>query len=98
MISIRKATTEDALLLASLSIEAFMPAHGHSAPKEDISSYIEANFSVENFKKEITNPDFEYYLIYTTHRKLPDFQKLSLTIQIFIYPIIKLLKWNDYIY
>ena len=33
MISIRKATTNDAHLLASLSIEAFMPAHGHSAPK-----------------------------------------------------------------
>ena len=55
MISIRKATTKDAHLLASLSIEAFMPAHGHSAPKKDISSYIEANFSVENFKKEISN-------------------------------------------
>ncbi len=64
MITIRKATIEDVHLLASLSTESFIPAHGHSAPKEDISSYIETNFSVENFKKEIINPNFEYYLIF----------------------------------
>ncbi len=66
MITIRKATIEDVDILSSLSKEAFLPAHGHSAPKKDISSYIQANFSVENFKKEIMNPDFEYYLIYHT--------------------------------
>ena len=66
MISIRKATIEDVDILSSLSEEAFLPAHGHSAPKKDISSYIEANFSVENFKKEIVNPAFKYYLIYHT--------------------------------
>ena len=64
MITIRKATIEDVQLLASLSTESFIPAHGHSAPKDDISSYIEANFSVENFKKEIINLNFEYYLIF----------------------------------
>ena len=64
MIDIRKATTKDLHLLASLSTESFIPAHGHSAPKDDISSYIEANFSIENFKKEIINPNFEYYLIF----------------------------------
>ena len=53
MIDIRKATTKDLHLLASLSTESFIPAHGHSAPKDDISSYIEANFSIENFKKEM---------------------------------------------
>ena len=52
-----------------------MPAHGHSAPKEDISSYIEANFSVENFKKEIKNPVFEYYLIYHAS-KVAGFSKI----------------------
>ena len=75
MISIRKATTKDVHLLASLSIEAFMPAHGHSAPKKDISSYIEANFSVEKFEKEISNPDFEYYLIYHSS-KIAGFSKI----------------------
>ena len=66
MITIRKATIEDVDILSSLSKEAFLPAHGHSAPKKDISSYSEANFSVENFKKEIVNPAFKYYLIYHT--------------------------------
>ena len=40
MITIRKATDKDIHLLASLSVEAFMPSHGHSSPKEDITSYI----------------------------------------------------------
>ena len=66
MITIRKATIEDVDILSSLSKEAFLPAHGHSAPKKDISSYIQANFSVDNFKKEIKNSAFEYYLIYHT--------------------------------
>ena len=40
MISIRKATQKDANLLSKLSIETFLTAHGHSAPKNDIDSYI----------------------------------------------------------
>jgi ribosomal protein S18 acetylase RimI-like enzyme len=75
MITIRKATDKDIHLLASLSVEAFMPAHGHSSPKEDITSYIKANFSIENFKKEIANPAFEYYLLYHT-TKVAGFSKV----------------------
>ena len=67
MIDIRKATTKDLHLLASLSTESFIPAHGHSAPKDDISSYIEANFSIENFKKEIIN---DFYFSNTSHPSL----------------------------
>ena len=33
MITIRKATAKDIHLLASLSVKAFMPAHGHSSPE-----------------------------------------------------------------
>ena len=75
MITIRKATEKDIHLLASLSVEAFMPAHGHSSPEEDITSYIKANFSIENFKKEIANPAFEYYLLYHT-TKVAGFSKV----------------------
>jgi hypothetical protein len=38
--------------------------HGNSASKEIIDHYIAANFSEENFTKELSNSDFQYYLIY----------------------------------
>ena len=75
MTSIKKATFNDVNLLASLSVEAFLPAHGHSSPEKDINIYLEANFSVQNFKKEIANPTFEYYLIYH-HNKIAGFSKI----------------------
>ena len=75
MTSIKKATFNDVNLLASLSVEAFLPAHGHSSPEKDINTYLEANFSVKNFKKEIANPTFEYYLIYH-HDKIAGFSKI----------------------
>jgi hypothetical protein len=34
MMSIKKATINDVNLLASLSVEAFLPAHGHSSPEK----------------------------------------------------------------
>jgi len=75
MMSIKKATINDVNLLASLSVEAFLPAHGHSSPEKDINIYLEANFSIQNFKKEIANPTFEYYLIYH-HNKIAGFSKI----------------------
>jgi len=64
MLSINKATIKDAKVLSKLSIAAFLPAHGHSASKEVIDNYISANFSAENFIKELANSDFQYHLIY----------------------------------
>ena len=75
MTTIKKATFNDVNLLASLSVEAFLPAHGHSSPEKYINNYLEANFSVQNFKKEIANPTFEYYLIYH-HNKIAGFSKI----------------------
>mgnify|MGYP001115341649 CR=1 FL=1 len=68
MIKILKATLEHVKTLVPLSIEAFLPAHGHSSPKKDIESYINRNFSIENFKKELADPAFEYYLIYHNNK------------------------------
>ncbi|EAR12424.1 transcriptional regulator [Polaribacter irgensii 23-P] len=62
--TITKATQEDAAMLSKLSTAAFLPAHGHSAPKEIIDAYIAANFSEENFKAELSNPKFQYHLLY----------------------------------
>jgi ribosomal protein S18 acetylase RimI-like enzyme len=62
--TIIKASRKDAALLSKLSTAAFLPAHGHSAPKEIIDAYITANFSEENFIKELGDANFQYHLIY----------------------------------
>tara|TARA_R110001632_G_scaffold10505_1_gene38800 strand:+ start:2745 stop:3260 length:516 start_codon:yes stop_codon:yes gene_type:complete len=75
MNNIVKATTVDAEILAKLSVEAFMPAHGHSSPKKDIESYIFNNFSVENLREELSDASNEYYLIYYNN-KIAGFSKV----------------------
>ena len=64
MLVIKKATLKNARLLSKLSVAAFMPAHGHSAPKEVVVGYIAANFSEEKFRKELSNPNFQYHILY----------------------------------
>ena len=44
MTSIKKATFNDVNLLASLSVEAFLPAHGHSSPEKDINTLFRGQF------------------------------------------------------
>tara|TARA_R110000787_G_scaffold55942_7_gene128867 strand:+ start:1116 stop:1631 length:516 start_codon:yes stop_codon:yes gene_type:complete len=75
MTNIVKATAAVAEILAKLSVEAFMPAHGHSSPKKDIDSYISNNFSVENLREELSDASNEYYLIYYNN-KIAGFSKV----------------------
>jgi ribosomal protein S18 acetylase RimI-like enzyme len=64
MPKIVKATLRDAQLLSKISIRSFLPAHGHSAPKEDIDNYTSINFNEENFIKELTDIKNQYFLIH----------------------------------
>ena len=75
MLAIKKATLKNASLLSKLSIAAFIPAHGHSAPKEVVDAYIAANFSEENFRKELSNPKFQYHILYYKE-KIAGFSKV----------------------
>lgn len=59
-----KATLKDAQLLSKLSVDTFLPAHGHSAPKKDIENYLTENFSEESFASELSDVKNEYYLFY----------------------------------
>lgn len=75
MISIKKATINDAQLLSEISTKSFLTAHGHSAPKKDIDNYVAANFSAENFTSELKNTDNQYYII--THKnKIAGYSKV----------------------
>jgi ribosomal protein S18 acetylase RimI-like enzyme len=70
-----KAKISDAKLLSKLSIDTFLPAHGHSAPKEDIDNYINQNFSEQNFIDELKDAKNEYYLIYV-NSKIAGYSKI----------------------
>lgn len=77
MHNITKATIKDAKVLAQLAKDSFLPAHGHSASKEDIDNYMSTNFSEANFVAEISNPDNHYYLI-SYKNKLAGYSKITL--------------------
>ena len=77
MFKILKATIQSAKQLAPIAKEAFLTAHGHSAPKEDINNYAAANFSEANFVAEISNPENHYYLVYYGN-KLAGYSKVTL--------------------
>lgn len=61
---IRKASINDAALLSKIGVASFLPAHGHSAPKEIIDDYISEYFSEENLKKELEEEDSYFFLLY----------------------------------
>ena len=63
MHTIIKADASDAKTLSKLSKETFLVPHGHSAPKEEINTYINHNFNVENFVKELNDEKNIYHLI-----------------------------------
>lgn len=64
MYQIERATLKDAKILSKLSIDTFLPAHGHSASKNDIDNYLAENFSKENFIKELSDSKNQYFLFY----------------------------------
>ncbi|WFO15766.1 GNAT family N-acetyltransferase [Cellulophaga baltica 4] len=63
--NITKATTEDSRLLSEIGKEAFLQAHGKSAPEKDIEAFTVKYYTETAFYKELNNPDNIYYLIYS---------------------------------
>ena len=77
MPQIIKATIKDVQLLSKISRQSFLPAHGHSASKEDVHTYTSLNFSEENFIKELENIKNQYFLIYHNN-KIAGYSKIVL--------------------
>ena len=77
MVKIEKATSKDALILSIVGKTAFLEAHGHSAPKNDIDNYIVNNFNEETFKKELENINNIYHIIYVND-KIAGYSKIVL--------------------
>ncbi|WP_439132453.1 GNAT family N-acetyltransferase [Polaribacter sp.] len=61
---IKKATQKDIPVLAKVSKKAFYKPHKDAIPEATIAEYMLNNFNEATLLKEITNSDFQYYLIY----------------------------------
>lgn len=64
MISILKAQETDVAFLSEVGKKTFVEAHGHSAPKADIESYINEKYAIELIKAELSDPQISYHIIY----------------------------------
>lgn len=64
MTEIVKGKIEHCELLTKISKESFLDAHGKSASKEEIDTYVNKTFNKKAILNELANPDNIYYLIY----------------------------------
>ena len=64
MITTKKATAADALLIAEMGAKTFVESHGHSAAAEDIAEYVQQKYSAEIVEAELANFDNIFYIIY----------------------------------
>jgi diamine N-acetyltransferase len=77
MITVRRANSEDAVLVCKIGIESFLLAHGKSAPKADIDSYLSKSYRSEEITNELQNPLNNYHLV-TIEDQIAGFSKLKL--------------------
>ncbi len=64
MIEIVKATKEHNEIVARIAKTTFLEAHGKSASKEDIDSYVAKNFTPKVLLHELENPANLYHILY----------------------------------
>lgn len=75
MISIKKATINDAKDLAVVGKKAFVIPHQKAIPTEIMEVYLNNSFNEKNLIEEINNPNFHYNLIYSNNN-LAGFSKI----------------------
>ena len=68
MISIVKAKGENAGLLAEIGRLSFIESHGTSASATDIEHYVAEKYTDEEFRKELSDPENIYHIIYYDKR------------------------------
>lgn len=64
MITIEKATVNEARLITDLAVKSFHESHGHSAPAADIESYASTKLDLKTVEEELTDPGNIFHVIY----------------------------------
>jgi len=77
MVSIVKATEDDAEQLSELSNLTFLESHGHSAAAVDINNFIENKYNPASLKNELKDVKNIFYTLYYNN-KIAGFSKIIL--------------------
>lgn len=68
MISIVQATEGDAQLLSEIARLTFLESHGNCAKPEDVALYIAEKYNPDIFKKELSDKENSYHILYYNSR------------------------------
>lgn len=63
-ITITKATSQHAEIIAAIAVQSFIESHGHSAPAADIENYVATKYSIAAIADELSGNNNVYYIIY----------------------------------
>lgn len=64
MISIQQAHSKDSNLITSIATRSFIESHGHSAPANDIDSYVSSRLNLDRVQGELMNENNIFHIIY----------------------------------
>lgn len=71
---IKKITAQYIKELTEVAIASFLPAHGHSSPKEDMDTYIAKHFNPASLAQEISDTTNEYYGLWNQNKMIGYFK------------------------
>ena len=63
MTTIRKATINDASLIATIGKRSFLESHGHSAPAQDIDAYVSRKYTPSAIEQELADTRNIYHIV-----------------------------------
>jgi ribosomal protein S18 acetylase RimI-like enzyme len=64
MISIVKATEDNAQLLSEIAKQTFLESHGNCAEPKDVAGYVNEKLSLDIFKQELAEKENIYHILY----------------------------------
>jgi ribosomal protein S18 acetylase RimI-like enzyme len=64
MIKIKKASIEDAALIAEIGKTSFMESHSKSAPMDDLEFYLKQKFKIQTLQAELEDKNSHFHIIY----------------------------------
>ncbi len=64
MITILKASIEEATIIVDIGKKSLVESHGSSAPTSDIEFYISNTYNLDKIKAELSNKENVYHIIY----------------------------------
>jgi ribosomal protein S18 acetylase RimI-like enzyme len=74
---IRPATIEDAQGILNVAIPSFLSSHGKSAQKEDLDWFINQNYTIAAFEKDLIDTSCQYHVV-IVQKEVVAYSKIAL--------------------